>query len=75
MTRKYTPWFPGCIKPSRPGIYQQKSGDGKLIGYQRWDGGMWHSWCHTPEFAARVGPAAIEFQNDPWRGLAKDPGL
>lgn len=72
--QKLTPWFPGHIKPVRPGVYQQMSGSGTRLGYQRWDGERWFSWHATPAGAASAVFAVMgEFQNDPWRGLASDP--
>lgn len=74
MSEKLTPWFPGNVKPVRAGIYQQLSGFGKEIGYQRWDGKQWSVWCFSKEAAeSTTSVAANFFQNDPWRGLAKEP--
>lgn len=71
-----TPWFDGKLhKPARPGVYMQRSGGGRDIGYQRWDGERWYMWCRTAEFAARSPWAALEsFQNDNWRGLREPHG-
>lgn len=70
---KLTPWFKNQ-KPYRIGVYQQRSGLYREIGYQRWDGKLWFSWCKTPEEAAREPwPACVTCQNDPWRGLAEKP--
>ena len=74
---KLTPWFPGHIKPKRVGVYQQLSAIEKRLGYQRWDGKKWSPWFSKAEDAACYGrecaPAAEEYQNDPWRGLAERP--
>jgi hypothetical protein len=72
--QKLTPWFDGKLyKPVYPGVYQQLNGD-KQLGYQRWDGRLWYAWYESVERAAKsIGPAARGFQNDNWRGLAKDP--
>lgn len=72
---KLTPWFPGAIKPVRPGVYQQKSGGGHMVGYQRWDGMRWFLWIEDPDGAAnQTFSAADGRQNDDWRGLAEQPG-
>jgi hypothetical protein len=66
----FTPWYPGHIKPARRGVYQQMSG--AYLGYQRWDGFKWFGWATTVEGAAQsIAPAAINYQNDDWRGLTK----
>lgn len=71
---KLTPWFPGDVKPVRPGVYQQLSGNRDEFGYQRWDGRRWCLWCRKADDAARSRlVAASGFQNDPWRGLAEKP--
>ena len=70
---KLTPWFPGHIKPSRPGVYQQYSGLGG-IGYQLWDGLAWRLWERTPQAAAAsFVQVASAYQNDQWRGLSEKP--
>ena len=73
--QKLTPWFDGKLyKPAYPGVYQQLGGGDKTIGYQRWDGNYWYEWSEYAEYAAKsTAPAARDFQNDDWRGLAKDP--
>ena len=70
---KFTEWYPGDVKPVRPGVYQQRNSCGH-IGYQRWDGRKWRTWFYSPEYASKARSyAARGFQNDPWRGLAQDP--
>ena len=72
---KLTPWFPGHVKPARPGVYQQRSGGtGAHVGYQKWTGAHWLQWCETAEKAEKVPfywKAGSFYQNDPWRGVAK----
>ena len=73
---KLTPWFPGSVKPVRKGVYMLRSGTGRVVGYQYWNGKHWGYWCDTVEEAAAskgCGYAATEFQNDAWRGLAQEP--
>lgn len=72
MDAKLTDWFPGSIKPVRPGVYQQMCGFGERIGYQKWDGEYWYSREITLEAAHRA-PYRAYTQDDPWRGLAYDP--
>lgn len=72
--QKLTPWFPGNVKPARPGVYQQYSGTGKELGYQFWDGSHWHLWFETADqAAANREVASFALQEDPWRGLTS-PG-
>ena len=71
---KYTPWFPGHIKPVRAGVYQQKLLSG-VVGYQHWDGIKWFSWFKTADLAVTGRLyAGHRFQNDAWRGLASPAG-
>ena len=71
---KYTPWFPGHIKPVRAGVYQQKSHKG-LVGYQRWDGEQWRCWFRDINLADKSNFTVHDsFQNDAWRGLASPAG-
>jgi hypothetical protein len=75
---KYTPWFPGHIKPVRVGVYQQRLSNNPdaCIGYQYWDGGLWWWWRENPNDAYRSRMSDIypihKFQNDSWRGLTKE---
>jgi len=73
-----TGWFDGLTKPKRKGVYQQMSGNGTQLGYQYWDGLVWHPWCLRVDAAKAAytkGSSGIDrmYQNDPWRGLAKPP--
>lgn len=70
---KMTPWFVNGEKPAREGVYQQRNGNREL-GYQRWTGSRWMFWSATVSGAQLADmPAAGEYQNDPWRGLASKP--
>lgn len=72
--QKLTPWFRNGEKPARKGVYQQMSGTGDRLGYQRWDGKRWMVWCETAEAAAgKHIPVRHSSQGDPWRGLAEKP--
>ena len=73
--QKLTPWLPGEVKPSRPGVYQQFCGLGSEIGYQYWDGKIWYTWAKTRAGALREYEHGWKscYQNDKWRGLAIAP--
>lgn len=73
---EFTPWFNGQKhKPARKGVYQQKSVGGFYIGYQYWDGKEWSSMSSDPNSAYkfRMHKVSTMYQNDDWRGLAKNP--
>ena len=64
---KKTPWFPGDVKPVRPGVYERQYEVG--VYYSQFDGSTWRcGWrdAHTAINETRVSP----FQANPWRGLA-----
>lgn len=73
MSTKLTPWFPGDVKPARPGVYQTR--DGKDVCYQFWTGEQWNMATTSAEYAAdfQQDGDRSHFQNDPWRGLAEKP--
>lgn len=72
MSQKLTPWYPGHIKPARPGVYETQ-----LVGggcrYQHWNGRWWGLLSWTPENAANLASWPSEFQSNDWRGLAEKP--
>lgn len=73
MTKKLTPWFPGHIKPARPGVYQRQfNATPDLPLYSRWDGNAWRVSMSRPDVAAVVCSVS-KAQVLPWRGLAQDP--
>jgi len=37
-----TPWFPGNVRPARPGVYQRRLQSCKESFYAMWDGRRWH---------------------------------
>jgi hypothetical protein len=67
---KLTPWFPGHIKPVRPGVYQRAS-----LTYSYWTGAHWVASADTVQEAARPTffdlPSCV--QDWSWRGLAEEP--
>jgi len=72
---KKTAWFPGTVKPVRPGVYQTRCGFGDIIGYQRWNGRYWFYWARDARTAAMSSqPCHHLRQNDPWRGLTTKDG-
>lgn len=70
MTAKLTPWFPGDVKPVRPGVYLRELGGEPY--YSRWDGFSWKFSQKTIRMAAREKQTSLN-QGTPWRGLAKEP--
>lgn len=72
--QEFSQWFTNGEKPWEPGVYQQRSGFLRKVGYQRWDGRKWYGWHEDAEEARKcLWPVAPGFQNDPWRGLAHPP--
>ena len=68
---KRTAWYPGHIKPVRPGVYERWDDN----EYSRWNGVHWFGLQPTVEDAARetwIEPG--EYQNDCWRGLTTKDG-
>ena len=78
MSLKLTPWFDGKThKPVRRGVYGLMCGGlHDLYGYQYWDGKTWRGWrlSIADAFKARYLAAVDDkYQNDDWRGVAKEP--
>jgi len=66
MSKKYTPWFPGDVKPVHPGLYEASSEGNRGVFYF-WSGARW-------EFANPViRTLPCNRQDKRWRGLAKKP--
>lgn len=75
MSADLTPWFPGDVKPVRPGVYQRdRSGpyDGGPF-YSEWTGCQWLVPAMSLERASKQTAVAIAQNGGRWRGLAKDP--
>jgi hypothetical protein len=72
---KYTPWFPGTVKPVHVGVYQRavyrKGSPLHKWVYAKWDGWHWHSARWTEALAAKAGFSGMNVgPNSPkWRGL------
>ena len=74
---KLTPWFPGSVKPVRPGVYEAEWREGKALSGGRYFNYWADSWCwgdDTPDSPHRcVMPAALQGEVKRWRGLAEEP--
>ena len=68
---KLTKWYPANVNPVRVGIYQQKSFDGKDVGYQHWNGIHWGGFGRSIKSAVALKDV-FAFSTG-WRGLAKKP--
>jgi hypothetical protein len=71
---KLTEWFPGDVKPVRPGVYEREFGGGSPNGYgfSRWTGSRWAWRGRTPEEAA-ASKFLSQNERIRWRGLAEKP--
>jgi hypothetical protein len=67
---KLTPWFPGDVKPARPGVYETDAETDSYLCYQLWTGNHW-GWCSAN--SGFVLPYESRYQSPRWRGLAKEP--
>lgn len=66
---KLTPWFPGTVKPVRPGVYQRIVWCRRT--YSFWDGQHWHAGTESPK-PARYVDRLSDFQaSAQWRGIRK----
>lgn len=70
-----TGWFPGTVKPMRPGMYEVKReySDGEFMPdhYLQWTGERWE-YAYAFKFANR-GDFAHLASYEKWRGLNKEP--
>jgi hypothetical protein len=67
-----TEWYPGDVKPVRPGVYQRDWGGGIPV-FSKWTGSHWKVCCETVNQAAKERRISSFQFIDPWRGLAQDP--
>lgn len=72
---KLTPWFPGDVKPARPGVYKRKRPVGlRAFGcFSYWDGRRWRMSSSSLKEAGTLPRTPSLFQQLPWRGLTQDP--
>lgn len=68
---KLTPWFPGHIKPVRPGIYRVWWYLAPT--YARFDGRRWMAGNHNGPADAALVVAPASCHPLKWRGLAEQP--
>ncbi len=71
MKPHLTDWYPGDVKPFRPGVYETDWGHVRRW-YSRWTGTRWLPAAETWP-AAQIEMEPSEWQAMPWRGLASDP--
>lgn len=71
---KLTEWFPGDVKPVRVGVYERSWENGEKFDYPYyfWDGKQWRGQGVSREDEMIRNTVSV-FQNNPWRGLAKEP--
>jgi hypothetical protein len=71
MRGKMTPWFPGHVKPTRPGAYARQSPAGP---FSYWDGKRWGLGSRSPAEAANAFARAgrSDDQSAPWRGFVRN---
>ena len=67
---KLTPWFPGSVKPVRPGVYERRTW--RTLIYSQWTGGVWMGASESPDEAI-LADWICAVQSDDWRGLAEEP--
>lgn len=67
-----TDWISGDLKPVRDGMYQRDYNDGSNILYCRFKNGQWILGKKDLNFAA-AQTSISAWQNELWRGLAKNP--
>ena len=71
MSKLFTNWFSGSIKPVREGVYQRRmfgEGYNSSLSYSRWDGKY---WCvlEYDKYAASTWRVISHYQDLEWRGL------
>ena len=64
---KFSRWFPGHMKPARPGVYERNL----VYQYSYWDGLQWHLGGNLYDHLYSTPPSWN--QSASWRGLASDP--
>ena len=71
---KLTPWFDGCQKPVRAGLYRRnfagKFPAGMEVRWSHWDGFRWGASSDDKQRAVACSLVASGMQCLPWRGIA-----
>jgi len=67
---KYTPWFPGTMKPVREGVYQRKVSN-VVKCYSYWDGEQWFLGAKTPHLAEIEPMLSMNQNRFMWRGVLR----
>ncbi len=65
-----TDWFPGDVKPVRPGVYEREFAGGRL--FARWAAGQWNQGWNSIAMAEKEHRASINLSAR-WRGLSANP--
>lgn len=72
MDHELTPWFPGHIKPHRPGVYELDFTWSRERWFARWTGWEWAVPRSTPTLAEEQVLVSLVQDDLPWRGLAHE---
>jgi hypothetical protein len=79
IVTQLTEWYPGSIKPVRPGVYERKYSFYRASCaplsksyYSRFDGTCWYAGLRTSELGAVCYFRSAD-QDLPWRGLNARP--
>lgn len=67
-----TPWFPPDVKPVHEGVYQTRNLKG-LLTFQYWNGKFWGLYRSRVDWASMSRNHTSIRQQNPWRGLSKQP--
>jgi len=70
---KFTPWFPGNVKPVRVGVYQRQYNCPPTNWFCYWDGKLWGCAEKKAKDADPAFMGKSFFPEKPWRGLAEKP--
>lgn len=67
-----TPWFPGQVKPARPGVYEREyAGPPGGPWFSEWTGAQWLSPARTPLVASKQVTRSFTQDSVRWRGLTE----
>jgi hypothetical protein len=68
--QKRTPWFPGKVKPARPGVYERMFES--VSSFALWTGRKWMVSHFSPARAAAEDLPSTLQEAASWRGLTKE---